>query len=165
MTIKIETFNNANNIELISVTSPYNEEFIIAARKLKGVFNKTNKSWEFPIKSKAKVEAVVYQVFGVSSDSDSEKVTIELTFLETVQAEQSNVIISGRVIAKGDHRDSGAEEGWGVEFIEGEMSTDGSRKNWYTYVKKGSVFTVSKFEKKALKLLDKNKSVSYKIIE
>ena len=165
MNIKIELFNNVNEIEFIRVTSPYNEDFIKEARALKGKFNTTNKGWEFPIKSKAKVDAAIYKVFGVSSDANSEKVNIELTFLEKVQAEQDSVIIAGRIIAKGDNRDSGAEEGWGVEIIEGEMSTDGSRKNWYTYVTKGSVFAVSKVEKKTLKLLDKNKSVSYKIIE
>lgn len=55
MNIKIETFNNENEIEFIRVTSPYNEDFIKEARALKGKFNTINKGWEFPIKSKEKL--------------------------------------------------------------------------------------------------------------
>ena len=74
--------------------------FDAPASKLKGKFNTTKKSWDFPIKAKEKVEMAVYMIFGMSSDAASEKVNIELTFLESVHAAKSSVIIAGRIIAK-----------------------------------------------------------------
>ena len=165
MTTKIELFSDEHEMEFIRVISAYDEDFIAEARKLKGKFNTTKKSWDFPIKAKEKVEMAVYMIFGMSSDAASEKVNIELTFLESVHAAKSSVIIAGRIISKATSRDSSAEEGWGVTLTEGRIESGGSRSNWYTRVEANSVFEVKRVQKKHLKLLEKNKSVSFKIIE
>ena len=45
-------------------------------------------------------------------------------------------------MARAYGRDSGAKIGEGVVFLEGGASSGGSVKNWYTTIKKGSVFEV-----------------------
>lgn len=165
MTVEIETFKKEDEKEYIRVRSPYNQMFVIRAKEIRGKFNGDKKAWEFPIKSQSKLEAILSEIYGTADSSKSEKVNIQLTFVESVKAEKNGIVLAGRLIVRGTERDSGATCGIDVSFESGEMGTDGSRKNWYTYISKDSVFEVFEFEKEALKILDKNNSVTYKIIE
>lgn len=166
MTVTITNFEKDGK-EFIRVNSPYNPSFIKRAKEIRGKYNGADsiKAWEFPVESKSKLDSLLSTIYGTTDGSVSEKVAVRLTFLETVIAEQDSIIIAGRIIAIGRGRDTGAKCGRDITFDEGNMGTDGSRKNWHTFIEEGSVFEVFEFEKAALKQLDKIKSVKYEIIE
>jgi hypothetical protein len=50
------------------------------------------------------------------------------------------VIFMGEKVAVAFDRDSGAKVAYGTRMISGDIGSGGSRKNWYCYVDKGSVF-------------------------
>ena len=165
MTIKITYTKDENGNEtLMSVKSPYSATFLKMAKQLHGKYN--NKEWEFSTKIKAKVLSALKTVYDYEEEGTvTEKVDIEVTFNNTVCAEKGSVILAGRILAIGTDRDSGAYEGKDVSLIEGEISTDGSRKNWYTYIAAESVLEVYNVDKNTLKAWDKLDSISYKIID
>lgn len=167
MTTKITYTKDENGNETVmSVKSPYNTNFLAMARKLHGKFNTQTKTWDFSTKTKSKVLAALKTVYDYEEEGTvTEKVDIEVTFNNTVHSEKGSLILAGRIVAVGTDRDSGAYEGKDISLIEGEISTDGSRKNWYTYIAAESVLEVYNVDKKTLKEWDKLDSVSYKIID
>lgn len=168
MTVTVKYIKDESGEDkIISVKSPYSATFLkMAKTELHGKYNGQSKAWEFSAKIKVKVLNALKTVYDYEEEGAViEKVDIEVTFKNTVYAERGSVILAGRILAIGKERDSGAYEGKDVNLIEGEMSTDGSRKNWNTYIASDSVLEVYNVDKKTLKLWDKIDSVTYKIIE
>ncbi|MBA1220054.1 hypothetical protein G7017_03935 [Pseudomonas fulva] len=165
--VKVTYTTDGNGDETVmSVNSPYNKSFIERARKLHGKFNTTTKAWDFSPKIKVKVFDALRTVYDYEEPGVVvEKVDILVTINEKVFGFTGDVILGGRIIAVGKERDSGAYEGKDVNMVKGEMSTGGSRKNWYTYIDAGTILEVFNVNKKTLKLWDKEEAVSYKIIE
>ena len=50
------------------------------------------------------------------------------------------VVFMGKKVAVAFDRDSGAKVAYGARMISGEITSGGSRKNWYCMVKEGAVF-------------------------
>lgn len=165
--VKVTYTTDENGDETVmSVNSPYNTKFIEYARKLHGKFNKVTRAWDFSPKAKSKVFDALRTVYNYEEPGIVvEKVDILVTINEKVFGFKGDVILGGRIIAVGKERDSGAYEGNDVNMIKGEMNTDGSRKNWYTYIDAGTALEVFNVNKKTLKLWDKEEAVSYKIID
>ena len=73
------------------------------------------------------------------------------------------VVFMGVKLAVAFGRDSGAKVGYSAILISGDIGSGGSMKNWYCYVKEGSVFELevdSEFYSK-----NKNRIKNWSIIE
>ena len=68
-----------------------------------------------------------------------EKIKVRITAKED-NKRRFAVVFMGEKVAVAFDRDSGAKVAYGARMISGEIGSGGSRKNWYCYVKEGSVF-------------------------
>ena len=110
----------------------YNEILVRECRKLGGNWDKENSVWVFSALVEDQVELL-------DEKYNSEKVAVELKFLELVSFYERDAEIAGITIARATGRDSGAELFNGVAVIKGEIRSGGSRKNWATVVEEDTV--------------------------
>lgn len=158
MKISLKTIKNT-----IQVETQYNPEFANLARKIGGKFDYSLKAWCFDERNIDLVKAALLDIFGTDGYNQS-VVDIEVTVKKKILGEQSPIYLGGRIIAQARGRDSGATIGDGVVFIEKSPTSGGSVKNWLTKVEEGSKFKILDLYEGALKFLDNDESIEYKII-
>ncbi len=111
----------------------YNEKLVAQCHKLGGKWDSTAAVWVFSALVADKVEEL-------DEKYNSTLISIEVKVLQKFYEYESAATIAGFTIARAYGRDSGAKIGEGIAFIEGSPDSGGSRKNWATVVKEGSVF-------------------------
>jgi len=125
----------------LAVRSEYNSGLPARAKQLGGRWNKGRRAWEFDIRAEPQVRDLYLDIYGEWDDVATRDVTIRCTVgSEIVSADQSSLQLGGRVVARAYGRDSGASLGDGVLVESGSFYSSGSRKNWITAVKPGTVF-------------------------
>lgn len=127
----------------IAIESPYSPDFVAKIKAAGGRWNPNAKTWELDERSIDTARAIMREIYG-QDDLPAEKVTVRVTIGadSEVYEDKGPVVLLGRTIATARGRDSGARVGEGVSFEKGGAHSGGSMKNWYTYIGKGSVFTV-----------------------
>lgn len=158
MFVSIKNFKDS-----IQVKTQFNPEFANAARKIGGKFDYSVKAWCFDDRNIDLVKTALLDIFGTDGCNQS-VVDVEITVKEKIIGEQAPIYLGGRIIAQARGRDSGATIGEGVVFIEKSPSSGGSVKNWLTKVDEGSIFKILDLYEGALKFLDNDESIEYKII-
>lgn len=114
-------------------TPMYNAKMVEICHKLGGKWDGTAQSWVFSALVEDKVEEL-------DEKYNSALVALEIKVIETFYEYESAATIAGFTIARAYGRDSGAKIGDGISFIEGKPGSGGSRKNWATVIKEGTVF-------------------------
>lgn len=132
----------------ISVESPYNADFVKAARDMGGRWDGSSSSWLFDRRDEADVKALCMKIYGTDGDM-SDVVTIKVTFPEGYEEYTEPIALSGRLIARAFGRDSGARLGEGVRLVSGGFNSGGSVKNWKTVANEGTATLVRDFSRAA----------------
>lgn len=158
MFVSIKNFKDS-----IQVKTQFNPEFANAARKIGGKFDYSVKAWCFDERNLDLVKAALLDIFGTDGYNQS-VVDVEVTVKEKIIGEQSPIYLGGRIIAQARGRDSGAINGESIVFIEKSATSGGSVKNWLTKIEEGAVFKILDLYEGALKFLDSDESIEYKII-
>ena len=158
MKISLKTIGNT-----IQVKTQFNPKFANAASKIGGKFDYSAKAWNFDDRNIDLVKSTLLDIFGTDGCNQS-VVDVEITVKQKIIGEQAPIYLGGRIIAQARGRDSGAKIGEGVVFIEKSPSSGGSVKNWLTKVDEGSIFKILDLYEGALKFLDNDESIEYKII-
>ncbi|NUF49542.1 hypothetical protein [Gilliamella sp. ESL0250] len=157
-------FVSIKNIDkTIQVKTQFNPDFACAARKIGGKYDYSLKAWCFDERNIDLVKAALLDIFGTDGYNQS-VVDVEITVKKKILGEQSPIYLGGRIIAQARGRDSGATIGDGVVFIEKSPTSGGSVKNWSTKVEEGLKFKILDLYEGALKFLDNDESIEYKII-
>ena len=141
----------------IKVTSPFNLNFVDAARNLGGTWSKPH--WVFDFRDEARVRDKLIDIFGTdgSPDLNADVVTLRVTAHDGISQLHGAVVIAGRVVAQAWSRDSDAKLGEGVVFLSGGAASGGSVENWRTFVTNDSVFEIRDVPRaKALKTIEDN---------
>ena len=133
----------------------YNVWAVNEARKLGGRWDAEAKVWVFSAIVSDKVDEM-------DAEYNSELVTIEATYTDSAMKYESAVTLFGYPVAKASGRDSGADLGEKVYLIKGEIDSGGSRKNWASIVRAGTVIRMQ--VPKALLEYDAPEGVEVKVI-
>lgn len=123
----------------ILVSSPYSSEYVARAKKLNGKWNPANRTWEFPSKALPVVRSLLIEVFG-ESDIPTAKKTIKIKAKNDISMLRNSIEAFGKTLARATGRDSGARVSDNVALISGDIGSEGSVKNWRTYISKDSIF-------------------------
>lgn len=123
------------------IDTPYNKYFVSKIKTIGGArWDNARREWKIPAACVDQARAIMREVFGECDlPDDTRRVTVMLTFDECVSRVCSSVSIFGKTIARAYGRDSGATVGEDAVFIKGKPTSGGSRANWETQVKPGSV--------------------------
>jgi hypothetical protein len=123
----------------ITVTGPYNSEFIAKARRLAGKWHAP--SWVFDIRDENAVRAACLKCYGTDGHT-TDLVDVRVTIPHDgrgVGGARGPIELFGRTLARAFGRDSGAKLGDGVVVEAGGFGSGGSMKNWTTTVKDDTV--------------------------
>ena len=125
----------------LRVQSPYEPEFVDAARNLGGRWDKP--WWIFDLRDDERVHTALATVYGWHPPTPGEPITtVELTVSpdRAWAATQGPLTIVGQELARAFGRDSGAELRPGVIITKGKVRSGGSARYWATYAAAGTVF-------------------------
>lgn len=127
------------------IKTPYNADFVSKIRMVGGAkWDAEKRRWTVPETAVPAVREIMRDVYGRDDLVEGETVSVRLTFAETLERTTTSVIIMGHTISRAYGRDSGANPGDGVSFVQGECFSGGSMRNWTSGVKGGSVVIVDK---------------------
>ena len=129
--------------DMVSVVSPYHEDFIKFARSTGGQFHGDKKAWIFSADAEEAVRDALQRIYGWT-DAPMRKVVIIAPDGNYYgdYADRGAFVVAGVVIAQAWGRDSGARAGEGVTFLSGGCDSGGSVKNWQTEIKPNSRISV-----------------------
>ena len=123
----------------LKAVTPFHADFVKGARKLAGKWR--GGVWIFPASQEDRVRDLCRKVYGTDGEP-CEAVTLRVEFPEAVQARQDSIFVAGRMVARATGRDSGARPGPGVVLLEGGVESGGSRTNWATVIRAGTVVEI-----------------------
>lgn len=144
--IKIEMAGEKANLY-----TPYNSEFVKAIKGVGGArWNRDKRAWTIPAESIDVAREIMERIYGESDVTTGNMVTIRIKAKESMDAWHDGIYAFGVSLAHASGRDSGARVGENAMLVEGNIDSDGSVKNWTTYVGEGAIFQItipeSKFE-------------------
>lgn len=127
------------------IKTPYNADFVSKIRMVGGAkWDAEKRRWIVPETAVPAVREIMRDVYGRDDLIEGETISVRLTFAETLERTTTSVIIMGHTISRAYGRDSGANPGDGVSFVQGECFSSGSARNWSSGVKGGSVVIIDK---------------------
>lgn len=126
----------------IYVTSPYNSSLPSRARDLGGEWDKVRSAWKYHTDEWELVAELYRDIYGYF-DEKPDFVTAIVTCSEDLPSKwHDSIYFAGLPVATAYDRDSGAKLGEGVIVIKGGFDSGGSKKNWRTVAKEGTIFKV-----------------------
>jgi hypothetical protein len=132
------------NGDRISVYTPYNQDFVDKIRNVGGSkWDAGKRCWTAPTAAITAIREIMLVVYGESDIDSEEKVSIRVTFNDTVSVERGDVILFGKTICHASYRDSGGRAGDDVFYVSGKPQSGGSAKYWKSVVPSGSIVTVA----------------------
>lgn len=123
----------------LRLTAPYNPDFIGPAKTKLGA-HWDGECWCFDIRDQDSALKFIEAKYGWRIGMPL--VSVNIIFNEDRHFGQSPCVLLGRVLAAATDRDSGVKLGNGVRLVEGIATSGGSKKNWTTEIRAGSVFVV-----------------------
>ncbi|HDU8572077.1 hypothetical protein [Vibrio parahaemolyticus] len=148
-----------NESGFITLTSTYNTYLVDKCRALGGQWDKSSECWVFSGLIEEKVDELAC-VF------NSHLVPVEVTINDDydVYEEKGTLCCLGYPIARAFGRDSGARVEEGVGVVAGGFTSCGSKKNWVTQAKSGTVFRIEVAEKVLTHFAEKEPHYHFKAI-
>jgi hypothetical protein len=136
MLIKIEPWHDNR----IIVTSPYNRQFVAAAKQTAGKWDDAYKAWIFPAETAERVREICREVYG-QDDRPVETVRLRVKYLLALdRGTAATIVVAGRDVARAYGRDSGARLGEDVVIVSGGFRSSGSIRNFTVKEKPDTVF-------------------------
>ena len=127
----------------IAVSSPFNSEFVSAARKLNGKFS--GGKWVFDSRLESDVRKALTESYGSDGTNPGDFVRLKIEWKDREFAGTSAIEVNGRSIARAYGRDSNAKTADGVIIRNGGFTSGGSMKNWGTIAKDETVVEMLDF--------------------
>lgn len=118
---------------IVTLVSRYNKRLVESCRELGGKWDSDNKAWVFPKIVEDKIEELDHYY-------NTNIKAVEICATEDIFCHNEAVHFFGYPIARATGRDSGANVCEDVSLISGNITSEGSMKNWGTEVKKGATF-------------------------
>jgi hypothetical protein len=148
------------------VQCPFNELFIGSAHKSTGTWDRISKCWVFDARNEVPVRKLLAKYFGTDGDSIPDVVSLRVRYAAGEGVTRGPITLFGRIIARAEDRDGGAEVGSGVLVESGGFTSGGSRANWCTEAdRQGAVVVLHDFpRKRALQLVESDPK-SYEIVK
>lgn len=123
--------------------TPYNADFVKAVKALGGArWNASSRCWTISEDMLPQARKIMMDVYGYTDEEQAETITVKATFAKDVYEECDSVVILGKTVARAYGRDTGAKPGEDVLLQEGVLASGGSRANWRSIVRAGSVVTL-----------------------
>jgi len=166
--MKVEIKKNAGAGE-INVSVPYSLDFNDKAKKLGGKWAKSDYhggKWVFNAQVENLVRDLCLDIFGTDGTMSVNTVTVKIK--KSAYHLKGPVSFHGRTLASAYGRDTGAKLGVDVALLDGEITSGGSFKNWYTEVNGTFLihnFPKSKAEKLGLEIIEQDIDVKIKNLE
>lgn len=138
----------------VIVRCPYNLLFVNEAAKLRGIFEKTTKSWSFDARDESRLREICLEYFGCDGIS-LDVVTLRILWRKRSFANEEPICVYGRPIAGARNATSGAKLSDGIVLLQGHFDSGYGSKNveWTTTVSADTVVLVRDFPRtKARKL-------------
>lgn len=128
----------------IQVTSPYNSEFVGAAKQLGGRWNLRARVWQFDARDEQQVRDLLIKTYGTdgTATSDVASVLMHLNYRTSDVWREKRFEGLGRTLVSVYGRDSGAKLGEGVSVVSGRITSGGSRKNFCVEADENTVLRV-----------------------
>lgn len=113
----------------------FNEDLVDSCRKLGGKWDAEASVWVFS-------QIVEKEVDELDRLYNDDIVVVDIEALDDVVSYTSSVTFMGYTIARAFGKTSGAKLGVNIKMLDGNISSGGSAKNWYTKIDKGSRFRI-----------------------
>lgn len=148
-----------NESGFITLNSTYNTYLVDKCRALGGQWDKSSECWVFSGLIEEKVDELAY-IF------NSSLVPVEVTIHDDydVYEEKGTLCCLGYPVARAFDRDSGARVEEGVGVVAGGFTSGGSKKNWVTQAKSGTVFRFEVAEQVLIHFSEKEPHYHFKAI-
>lgn len=124
----------------LAVVSPYNVDFVEAAKNLGGKWR--DGQWVFDSRNEAAVRRACVAAYGTDGHSAADLVSLRITFDRDAEQHCGPITINGRSLVRASGRDSGARLCDGVVLESGHIRSGGSVKNWQTIATEGTTLLV-----------------------
>ncbi len=131
--LRFECVSPETNVNVYFKHDRYNHTMVSELRDLGGVWEAEEKFWILPEIVSDKVEEMEFLY-------NTDIINIQIRAKRNIFSERDSVKFLGYEIAKATGRDSGAKLCDGISIICGEITSDGSRKNWGSKVMEDSIF-------------------------
>lgn len=121
----------------IYVQTPYNAEFIAKVKNIGGAkWDRYEKAWVLDEDYIEDVRMVLADVYGYTDEDDIKMLKLQIDVEEGDEIYEycKPLMMFNKTIARAYGRDSGAESGNDVSFLEGHPNSGGSSKNWRSEV-------------------------------
>ena len=112
----------------INVKAPYHANFVSAARKIEGRWDKP--FWKFPIQSEAAVRKLCAKFFGLAENGMVDLATVEITY-PAIRAFGRRLSEFGKDVATCEGKHLGVQMSYDVDILEGAFQSGGSHKYWH----------------------------------
>lgn len=148
-----------------AVYTPYNRTFVQKIKTIGGA-RWNGEAWVIPANALDVCRNIMKDVYGETDLPDeSEKITVKVTLRETLAEEREPVVMFGHTIASAFGRDTGAKVADGVQFIDGQPTSGGSRSRWDTVVPDGSVFIIENVSRDKFNADREKYNADFEIVE
>ena len=136
--------NIAEHNGKLTVSTPYDKDYIAKARDLGGKWQSAEKVWSFNSELREDVEAALKEVFmwRPSVEANEQTVTLRITINKSMTGYKESIKFGPYVLAQAYGRDTGAKPGQHVAKISGTIRSGGSVKNWETRISAGTTFKI-----------------------
>ncbi len=101
----------------VHVNSPYNADFVRAARDLGGRWSGDDKTWSFDLRNESRVRETCVEYYGTDGEALVDFVTIQVKCSKWATCEE--IVACGRTIIRRPRRDSDVRLGDGCQIISG----------------------------------------------
>lgn len=146
------TFKIITSATQVKVISPYNTNFVAAAKNAGGKFDRSSNAWVFDIRDEARARALCLKYYGTDG-LVADLITLRVEYKEERFAGRDSLTVNGRPIARATGRDSGAVICDGIILLTGGFRSAGSFNNWGTEAKAGTAVLVRDFPRAAVDAL------------
>lgn len=128
--------------------TPYNAGFVSAVKRIGGA-RWTGDAWQIPADALENARKMMLKHFGETDEMQGETITVRATVVSDQNLEElcRPVTSLGKTLARATGRDSGARVGDDVVLVSGDIDSNGSVKNWKTWIKRGTVFELHNVSK------------------
>ena len=107
---------------LLTVSSPYNQEYVAAARRLGGRWDPRATVWRFDAREEQRVRDLLRQVYGTDGTSAVETVTVRVCAGQ--YAGERQIYVAGRVVARRRCRDEEPRLASAVTVVAGSFAPE-----------------------------------------
>ena len=146
-----------------AIKTPYNADFVKKIKQIGGA-KWDGEAWIVPATEVDIVRGYMREVYGETDVPSGDRVTVDVTFVETAYADRASIFLFGREVCRAHGRDSGAKVCEGVTILSGTIGSGGSRVNWDTRIEKGTVVRIRDLPREVLNM-DVKYKIEYKVLD